>query len=181
MNARIVIVLILGLLNYTISQTISNGYYNAGQNEQFIKSQIRLDPMNIRAWIWNSGVFDQDLRTPNTPGFEWPAGTGKFAIFTAGLNIAALVNGSIRMAAASYSGEYCPGYVENGQFQTDSRFKLYKVKRTDNWISNPDWLNWGLMVPFGAPFVDVNHNGLYEYSIDTPGIKGAAHRLCFCA
>ena len=180
MNARIVIVLLLGLLNYTISQTISNGYYNAGQNEQFIKSQIRLDPMNIRAWIWNSGVFDQDLRTPNTPGFEWPAGTGKFAIFTAGLNIAALVNGSIRMAAASYSGEYCPGYVENGQFQTDSRFKLYRVKRTDNWINNPDWLNWGLMVPFGAPFVDVNHNGLYEYSIDTPGIKGASQTVFLC-
>ncbi len=44
----------------------------------------------------------------------------------------------------------------------------------DNYINNPDWLNWGLMVPFGAPYVDVNHNGTYEFITDTPGVRGAA-------
>ncbi len=183
MKARIAIVLLLGLLNYTIAQTISDGHSNAEQKEQIILSQIRLDPMNIRAWIWNSGVFDQDLRTPNTPGFEWPAGTGKFAIFTAGLNIAALVNNSIRTAGAFYSGEYAPGYIIDSSGpvpKTDSRFKFYKVTRGDNMYNNPDWLNWGLMVPFGAPFTDANHNGIYEPAIDTPGIKGAKQTIFIC-
>jgi hypothetical protein len=183
MCARIAIVLLVGLLNYSISQTIRDGYSNAGQQEQFILSQIRLDPMNIRAWIWNSGVFDQDLRTPNTPGFEWPAGTGKFAIFTAGLNIAALVNNSIRTAMAFYQGEYTPGYIIDSSgpvVKTDARFKFYKVTRGDNIYNNPDWLNWGLMVPFGAPFADVNHNGIYEPAIDTPGIRGAKQTIFIC-
>ncbi len=144
------------------------------------KQQALFDPNNIRTFIWNTGVFNQDLRTNNTPGFMWPKGSGKFAIFTTGLTLSAYVQGAIRMAAASYNGEYCPGYVDSGQFKTDSRFKFYSVRKTDNYISNPDWITWALMVPFGAPYVDVNHNGTYEFVIDTPGVRGAAQTIFVC-
>lgn len=149
-------------------------------SSQVIKRQAVLEGNNIRSYIWNTGVFNQDLRTNNTPGLEWPKGSGKFTCFTSGLCIGAIMNGQLRVGNASYSGEYRPGESVNGQFYTDTRFKHYKVKRGDNYINNPSWLNWGLMVPYGAPFTDVNNNGIYEYFIDIPGFKGAAETIFIC-
>ena len=96
------------------------------------------------------------------------------------LTLGGYVNNQLRLAAASYSGEYVPGYCVNGTLQTNSNFKLYKVTRGDNFINNPDWLNWGLMVPYGAPFIDVNHDGIYEPAIDTPGVKDADQTIFLC-
>jgi len=36
------------------------------------------------------------------------------------------------------------------------------------------------MVPYGAPYVDVNNNGSYEYLVDTPGIRNAAQTIFCC-
>ncbi len=144
------------------------------------KAQIPLNINNISTFIWNTGVFNQDLRTNNTPGFEWPRGTGKFAIFTTGLSIGAMYGSSIRLANASYNGEYAPGYVENSEFKTDSRFKIYKVQAGDNEFTNPDYANWGLMVPFGAPYVDANNNHQYDPGTDVPGIKDAGQTIFVC-
>ncbi len=175
-----------------VSSFIINGFFSSSEIPSgnsaipgiFIRQQIRFDPNNIDTWIWNTGVFDQDLRTNNTPGFQWPKGTGKFAVFTAGLTTGALVNGQIRLASASYLGEYTAGYIADSAGhpvpRTDSTFKFYKVSAGDNMYNNPDWLNWGLMVPFGAPFVDANHNGIYEPAVDTPGIRGAYQTVFVC-
>jgi photosystem II stability/assembly factor-like uncharacterized protein len=141
-------------------------------------------PNNIWTWIHFGGTFNQDYTSNNAPGFQWPGGTGKFAIFTTGLNIAAKINGNLRMAAASYSGEYYPGYVGDSSGykvgKTDSRFRIYVIKRGDNASNSSDWANWGVMVPFGAPFVDVNHSGTYEPNVDTPGVKGASQTNFVC-
>ena len=102
------------------------------------------------------------------------------AIFTTGFTIGALVNNTLRMASASYKGEYYAGYMYNGNPHTDTTFKIYKVKRGDNQFNNPDVANWGLMVPFGAPFVDVNNNGVYDVGIDIPGVFGAEQTLFLC-
>jgi photosystem II stability/assembly factor-like uncharacterized protein len=141
-------------------------------------SGYTLNANRIRSFIWNSGVFNQNKFLQNTPGCEWPAGSGKFSIFTTGLTTAAYVNGSLRMASASYVGELMPGYCVNGNFQTDSRFKLYKVD-----VDRPgdsDYVNWDKMVPFGAPFTDVNNNGIYDPGIDIPGMKGAKQTIFVC-
>ena len=81
---------------------------------------------------------------------------------------------------ASYSGEYIPGKCNNGIPQMNDTLKMYSVKRTDNSTINSDWLNWGLMVPYGAPFVDINNNGIYDAQIDTPGVKGASQTIFLC-
>lgn len=144
----------------------------------------KLDFNNINSWFVNRGIFDQDVRNSSSPGFEWPKGTGQTAIFSAGLTIAALYNGSLRMASAMYSGEYLPGYIADSSgipvARTQLNFKFYNVKRGDNAGNNPDWANWGLMVPYGAPFVDVNNNGTYEPNIDTPGVKNSAQTIFLC-
>ncbi|MBS1493073.1 MAG: T9SS type A sorting domain-containing protein [Bacteroidetes bacterium] len=151
---------------------------------QVIKKQVSLESPNARCWIWNTGVFDQDMRVNNTPGFEWPLNSGKFANFTCGLSIAGLVNGNIRTACASYNGEYCPGYVIDSaghpKPRTDSTFRHYKIIKGDNAFTNYDWMNWGRMVPYGAPYIDVNNNGIYEPLIDTPGVKNALQTVFIC-
>jgi hypothetical protein len=133
--------------------------------------------------INNTGIFNQNTSVQNHPGFQWPAGSNKYAIFTSGLTIAAKINGNLRMAAASYTGEYTPGYVTDSSGHKvgkwDERFRFYCIKRGDG-PGTTDWDDWGLMVPFGAPFIDVNHNSTYEPAIDTPGIRGAVQTLFIC-
>ncbi|MBS1492916.1 MAG: T9SS type A sorting domain-containing protein [Bacteroidetes bacterium] len=149
-----------------------------------IKQQVRFAPNNISTWIWNTGVFNQDLRTTNTPGFEWPKGSGIFALFTSGLSIEANVNGRLRMGNASYSGEYAPGYVgdSNGLpvFKTDSRFKIYSVRIGDTQTNNPDVILWRDMIPYGAPYNDMNNNRIYDIGIDKPGVPDADQTIFVC-
>lgn len=155
--------------------------FSFGINQAQVTLQyVNLNANNINSFFYNTGIFDQDKRTSNTPGFEWPKGSGKFAIFTAGLCLAARINGELREAMCSYSGEYAPGYCIDSIPYTNSGFKLYKVSAGDNQNTNPDWANWGLMVPYGAPYIDANHNGSYEPAIDTPGIRNAASTIFIC-
>jgi len=149
-------------------------------SSQFVLQYKFLEANSIRSIIWNTGVFDQDPRTTNTPGFEWPKGSSKFAVFTAGMCLSAKVNGFIRQAMASYKGEYYQGYCNDSIAITNSNFKIYKVNAGDNSSSNPDWANWGLMVPFGAPYYDVNNNGIYEPTIDLAGVRNAASTIFIC-
>ena len=137
----------------------------------------KLEGNNISSLFYYTGIFDQDLRNGNLAGFEWPKGSGKTGIFTAGLSIAAHYQGQLRESMASYKGEYFPGVCNNGVAQTNDTFKFYSVKRGDGSSTNTDWLNWGLMAPYGAPFVDVNNNGIYDPQIDTPGVKGASQTI----
>ena len=142
-------------------------------NAQFTVSQKLFDPNNSSTYFVNTGIFNQNVLLTNTPGYMWPKGSNKYAIFTTGLNIAAFINDSLRMTAASYKGEYYPGYILNGQTYTDTNFRIYLVKKGDNAGSNPDFANWGTMVPYGAPYVDVNNNGQYDVGVDIPGILNA--------
>lgn len=141
-------------------------------------------PNNISTIINNTGIFNQDVRYANTPGFVWPKGSGKTAIFTSGLSIAAKYNGLLREAMGSYTGEYTPGYIYDSSgipvVKTDNRFRIYSVKRGDSSSTNQDWVQWGQMVPFGAPYVDINSNGQYEPLIDIPGMKGASQTIFLC-
>ena len=79
-------------------------------------------------------------------------------------------------------GEYAQGYVNGigGPALRDSTFRVYKIKRGDNQYNNPDYAQWGNMVPFGAPYIDVNNNHTYEPGIDTPGIKNAKQVIFVC-
>lgn len=142
-----------------------------------------LNANRVSSYIINTGIFDQNIEQNNSPGFEWPKGNpnNANAIFTAGLTIAAKIDGALKMVAASYEGEWAPGYAINGEAFTDTRFKLYSIYSTDNANNNPDYANWGEMVPFGAPYVDENGNGVYDPGTDIPGIKDASQTIFLCA
>jgi len=142
---------------------------------------VKLDGNNISSSFINTGLFDVGRSNyGHRSGFEWPKGSGKTAVYTAGLCIGAFVNNQLKQVSASYTGEYSPGYCEHGSYKTSSIFKFYKISRGDNAQTNWDWANWGLMVPYGAPFIDVNNNGRYEPEIDTPGVKNASQTIFYC-
>jgi len=43
--------------------------------------------------------------------------------------------------------------------------------------ADPDYVNWYKMVPFGAPYDDLNFNGQFDPMIDKPGVKNAAQTI----
>jgi photosystem II stability/assembly factor-like uncharacterized protein len=137
-----------------------------------------LDGNNIRSYFWTTGIMNQNPTMINTPGFEWPKGSNKYAIFTSGLSVAGYVNGILKEAMVSYNGELWQGFINNGVPETPAYMKrIYKVRQGDNCYNSVDWANWGLMVPYGAPFRDVNNNGVYDMCIDTPGVRNASQTL----
>ncbi|MBN1633528.1 MAG: T9SS type A sorting domain-containing protein [Ignavibacteria bacterium] len=137
-----------------------------------------LDGNNICSYFWTTGIMNQHPTMINTPGFEWPKGSNKYAIFTSGLSIAGYVNGVLKEAMVSYKGELWQGFINNGVPETPVYMKrIYKVRQGDNCYNSVDWANWGLMVPYGAPFRDVNNNGVYDMCIDTPGVRNASQTL----
>lgn len=158
---------------------ISNNNADLNSNSKLTIQQVALDGNNIKSFIWDSGILNQNLININQPGFEWPKGTGHFAVFSTGLTLAAYVNNQIRMAVAAWNGEYSPGYCINGTYQTNSNFRFFIIRRGDN-PATPDWANWGLMVPYGAPYIDVNQNNTYEAAIDTPGVRSASETIFIC-
>ncbi|MCE1165066.1 MAG: hypothetical protein LWX07_06665 [Bacteroidetes bacterium] len=145
-----------------------------------IQTQVRFDANNIDTWIQNTGIFDQDIRTNNTPGLMWPKGSNRFAIFTAGLTIGTYIDGALRLASNSYKGEYAPGYIDGigGSPITNNDFKLYKITSDDS--TSSDYNNWYKMIPYGAPYMDRNNNGVFDPGIDKPGIKDASQTLFLC-
>jgi hypothetical protein len=147
---------------------------------QFVIQRVQLDGNNISSYFQNTGVFNQNTETSNTPGFEWPKNSGKFAFFSAGLCLAAKVNGELAQSMASYTGEFAPGYAINGVSYTNSNFKIYKISRGDNAGSNPDYANWHLMIPYGAPYIDVNINHQYDPGVDSIGIRNAVQVIFLC-
>ncbi len=135
--------------------------------------QTPFESGRIKTFLQSSGIFDQDLRTNNTPGFCWPKDSTRYAVFTAGLTLGAKYNGELRTASASYVGEFTFGSVNNETPSGYPYFMMFSVKRGDNCLNNIWWANWDKMVPFGAPYTDVNNNGVYDPCIDTPGVKNA--------
>ncbi|MCB0724393.1 MAG: T9SS type A sorting domain-containing protein [Ignavibacteriae bacterium] len=149
---------------------------------QVTQEQKLMDANRIKTPFINTSIFNQDISSNNSPGFEWPKGNvnGAHLIFTTGLTITANLNGTLLMAASSYKGECQPGYILNGVPMTDSRFHVYKIYWIDNGNTNPDYANWGDMVPYGAPFTDINTNGIFDPGIDKPGVTGSQETIFIC-
>jgi len=126
--------------------------------------------------FFTDGTFNRNLTT--TAGFEWPLNSGKYLVFTSGFSIIAKCNNEIRQAASFYTGHFYPGYINNGiTITTPEINKVYKVTKSSNCYNSVDWANWGAIVPFGAPYIDVNNNSIFEPCIDTPGVKNAVQTL----
>jgi len=143
-----------------------------------IVKRVKLDGNNISAYFQSSGIYNQNTTNGNTAGFEWPKGSGKTAVFTSGLSISAMVNGSLRQAMGTYKGEFAFGQIINGNpVNLSGLNRIWKVSAGDNCSNSIDWANWGMIVPYGAPYRDVNNNGQYDPCIDIPGMRNASQTI----
>ncbi len=130
---------------------------------EVIDNSQYIDINRIKMWVTNTGSFAWDKGTGNS-GLEFPKGTGKTAVFAAGLWLGGLVGGSIRIAVAEYSDEYGPGAMVGGVADNPNRpeYKVYKLDRVyaDPAVRDAVLADYEAGAePYGAPDVEVQADG----------------------
>lgn len=126
----------------------------------------KIDINNISMFVTNTGSFAYDKQN-SVSGLEFPRGTGKTAVYAAGLWIGAQVGGKIRLAVSEYGDEYGPGAVIGsgaGAVPDDpgkAEYKVYKLNRKFDKGHGMDQVNAladynaGAVI-HGAPVVTMN-------------------------
>ena len=61
-------------------------------------------------------------------------------------------------------------------FKTDARFRIYSVRYNDI-FRKQRLCRMENMVPYGAPYVDLNYNGYFDEFIDKPGVEDAIQTI----
>jgi len=152
-----------GLLVAGGARALPRGAASSGQGKgkgnsvEIIDSGTKIDINRLSMFVTNVGSFANDL--PNQlPGLEYPKGTGKTAIYEAGLWLGAKVSGETRTALAEYAQEFVPGPMAGGTFQPDSPdYRVFKLRRAAQpfTANDPDTVGYGaymaIAVPMGAP------------------------------
>jgi hypothetical protein len=152
-----------------------------------------LDFNRINCTIAPDGPY-ADYRRTGWGGLEWPKGTGKTAVYTAGLWLVGIhgPTDSLRTANMDYYPEYQPGPLLetfNTTTKDDSlpvsradhpRYRLYKVEATvpagDTSRQVDPWYEWP--GDLGAPFEDLNGNGSWDPGVDKPDFYGDQQMWC---
>jgi len=95
----------------------------------------RLDVNHLNLFLTNFGGYGTDVASGG-PGLEFPRGTAKTALYSAGLWLGAKVAGQRYVKVAEYSQEYGPGGMFGTLYDDPSRpeYVVYKVAR---FTSNP--------------------------------------------
>ncbi|MGB2958361.1 MAG: hypothetical protein WBD30_05700, partial [Bacteroidota bacterium] len=147
----------------------------------------QLDGNQINCTIASDGPF-ADYRPTLGSGLEWPKGSGKSPIWTAGIWLIGRhrVSGQLRTAVVDYRPEYQPGPLleifntttneDSGPSERadSSEFRLYKIQIGDT--LSADYRDWPGHL--GAPFVDIDGNGVWDKSVDHPRLYGDQQIWC---
>lgn len=149
------LVLVLFVSLFKISGLCKEKKVTYQQNQVNSRCQ-RLNVNQLGMWILNNGSFCRNYQTGKA-GLEYPRGSGKYAVYAAGLWITGKINGNVRTACADYNSEYQGGVIlSNGQPDDPSleKYRLYKIKSEDsadpgNPNYNQDYAEWP--VADGAP------------------------------
>ncbi|MFH0992072.1 MAG: LamG-like jellyroll fold domain-containing protein, partial [bacterium] len=111
------------------------------------------DGNNIRTPLKRAGFVTEAFT--NGPLLEWPKGSGKRAVYQAGLWLAGQVGGTTASGVAYYRSDFQAG-TATGSTPVDpnnAKYRMYKISKGDN-ASNPDYAQWP--ADLGAP---VNTDG----------------------
>lgn len=194
-----------------ITQTVVNAEGNGKGKKplQKVAQQIPatyLDINNIFTVMRNNGISDIDINQQNS-GLVFPKGSGKTAAFTSGLLWGARIPGDpqVRVGGTAYATGLQPGVIlPDGTADDPSleKYRIYRV-RPDVYPGGPevdlatdaqlegssvsairaqyetDWAEWP--ADLGAPYDDVDDNGVYDPTVDIPGFAGADQTLWFVA
>jgi hypothetical protein len=169
------------------------------QSSSLITHYVKMNINNVSTFIYNNGKAD--LSNTGDSGFEYPTGSGRTLFYESGLLWTAFQNGKLKSGGSSYYSGLSPGKIlPNGQPESPilpsvrayrvrpdykiARFENEKLDERKDSITifnqyEKDWNEWP--VKDGAPFTDVNKNGLYDPSIDIPGFQNADQTIWFVA
>ncbi len=182
---------------------------NSNKDLKKINNYVALTSLNINnisTYFFNNGI--SDISASGNSGLVYPKGSGKTAVFTSGLLWGARVAGDPdpRVGGTAYRTGLQPGKVlpdGTADVTTLDKYRIYRVRRDVFPGSDPnvdlsteaaldgtseaairtqyeaDWTEWP--ADMGAPFNDVNTNGIYEPTIDIPGVKDADQTIWFVA
>ena len=104
---------------------------NAKLNNQ--NSWARIDVNNIALWISNNGLFAVHPET-GCCGLEYPKGSGKTLIYSAGPWVVGKINNELRTTGAYYSTEFQPGLIlsdGNPDNPNLEKYRVYKINKDE--------------------------------------------------
>ena len=168
--------------------------------------RTHLNRNNISTVFRYDGISDIDVAQSNS-GFVYPWGSGKTAVFISGLLWGVQISGDpqVRVGGSTYATGLQGGKILSPGVAEDSNLphvRIYRV-RPDVYPGGPpvdlsmeaidefkteaqvrtqyelDWVEWRAID--GAPFDDVDGDGLYNPDFDVPGISGASQTIWFVA
>jgi len=158
----------------------------------------KLNINNISTYFRNNG--DSDLDNNSQSGFVYPKGSGKTCFFQSGFLWGAKINGAeVKVGGSAYSSGMQPGRIlspgvaedpnlgKNRIFRVRSDYKTASLENDAHDLGTSvqavfdqyetDWNQWP--AADGAPFNDVDSNGVYNPQIDIPGVPGASQTIWF--
>jgi hypothetical protein len=175
------ILILLFIFSFTFKGKPKTGLGKTTTNDAYDYINVN----SILMWVSNTGDGSYNPTTKGA-GFEWPAGSGKTAIYEdgfiwGGLNRSLPDSTQIQAGGSKYSRGLQAGKIlENGHADdpNNPRYRVYKVfKDWQNLSPAPardayqkDYDEWP--VEDGAPWIDVNGDGLFTRGIDKPNILG---------
>ncbi len=142
----------------------------------------------VLMWIGNNGMGSHDPGA-DASGFYWPGGEKAevTAIFADGLIWGAKVGREIRCGGATYNyGLQAGKILDNGLADdpTLDKYRIYRIRKDPSQVPDADvqakmyrdieeWPGED-----GAPYVDVNNNGVYDRGVDQPDYIGDEVLYC---
>ncbi|MGB5529189.1 MAG: T9SS type A sorting domain-containing protein [Ignavibacteriaceae bacterium] len=160
---------------------------------------------NISTVIKNDGISDIDVGEAQG-GLVFPKGSGKSAVFESGFVWGAIVNDPSQpfVGGSTYRPGLQAGYID-GAGTVVSLDRIFRV-RPDIYPGGPpvdlvnetadetplgldaagiraqyetDWTQWP--ADLGAPYFDADSNGVYDPTVDIPGVPGADQTIWYVA
>jgi len=165
-------------------------------------SYTKFNINNISTWFKNDG--ESDINQNGNSGFVYPKGSWRTAVFQSGFLWGGKVDGQVRVGGSVYRSSNLPGRViKNSKDKweavspDDPDVRIYRVRpdykkadldaeikdgdgKNEKEIRaqyEKDWKEWPASQ--GAPFEDINKDGVYDPSIDIPGVKDSHQTIWF--
>ncbi|MCJ7552290.1 MAG: hypothetical protein MUO34_00270, partial [Ignavibacteriaceae bacterium] len=159
-----------GDINNSINKTTTNDHFNYIAVNQCMM------------WVSNNGDGSHDPRTDGN-GFYWPGGEDaiKSAIFEDGLIWGGIVDTQIRVNGNTHRQGLQAGKILEDGTPDDPSLEKYRVFKINKyWQDLPpgpkrdklekDYNEWP--VEDGAPWIDINGDGVFTRGVDKPEIIG---------
>ena len=186
MKSHCIILSVTILLLVSVSSSLPGQSKRTQSSPVILKNDVSdfISINNILMWMGNNGMMAHNPLT-DACGLEWPKGSEKYCVFTDGLVWGGKVQGEIRTGGATWRYGLQAGPIGTDGTAADPSnpaYRIYKIRKVDSVDYHArlgfdehtrlktDFLNWP--VKDGAPWVDRNHNGVYEPDFDDWLSKG---------